>query len=264
MMNCLGNINSVKPVSQAVKKEIFGILVDDIDCVSLSEEINMVLYRGKKIIINYLNAYSVTILRKNKIFKKAIRNADVVHADGIGIWLASRILKNSKLRKRFNFTDGSSEFLADCQKNGWSLFFLGANDGTLQKAVIKLKLVYPGIKVAGTLNGYKAADSERAIEIINEKSPDILWVGMGTPKQEIWIYNNKQKLNCKVIQSVGDLITYLAGEKTRGPLLVQKFGFEWLARLLRHPGKYFDRYVVGIPLFILIILKEILFTHKNS
>ena len=257
-MNCPGNINIVKTVNQAVKKEIFGIQVDDIDCASLSEKINTAIYTGKKIIINYLNAYSVTQLWKKKIFKEAIQNADIVHADGIGIWLAARMLKNSRLTGRFNFTDCSFQFLEYCQKKNLSIFLLGSNNDILKKAVLKIREKYPVIRISGTLNGYDEAGKNNIVEYINGKSPDILWVGMGTPKQELWIAEYKNKLHCSVIQSVGDIFTFLACEKTRGPVIFQKLGLEWLARVVRHPRKYFNRYLVGIPVFIFILIKELL------
>ncbi len=68
----------------------------------------------------------------------------------------------------------------------------------------------------GVCNGYDDIKTKDIVSIINEKTPDILWVGMGTPTQELWIYENKNKLNCTVIQSVGDLITYMAGKKNKG------------------------------------------------
>ncbi len=248
----------------SLKKELFKIPVDNLDYGYLYENIKEAIGSKNKIVINYLNAHTVRLLRKNKSLRTALLGADIIHPDGIGIWFASRILNNSILKLRFNFTDCSLKFLDDCQNEGWSIFLLGSGDEMLKKAVRKLGEKFPRLKIAGTLNGYSGAKMGNPVGLINEKIPDILWVGMGTPKQELWIDKNKDKLNCVVIQSVGDLITFLAEEKTRGPAFIRKLGLEWSVRVLRHPIKYFDRYIVGIPVFFFLLLKQfILKTNKN-
>ncbi len=243
-------------------KKLFNIPVDDLDYNILHSKINEAINSQNQITIKYINANTIRLIGKNSELKQALLNSDIIHPDGIGIWFSSRILKDSKLKTRFNFTDVSIRFLEDCRKSGWSIFLLGSQKNVLKKAVFKLNENYPGIKIVGTLDGYTDIESNESIAAINKKAPDILWVGMGTPKQEIWIEKNKAKLNCRVIQSVGDLITHLAGEKVRGPLFVQKLGFEWLARTLRHPVKYFNRYIVGVPVFVLIVLKQLLVKNK--
>lgn len=246
------------------KKELFKIPVDDLDYGYLYKKIKEAISSKNKIVIDYINANTVRLLRKNKALGNALISADIIHPDGIGIWFASKILDDLGLRYRFNYTDWSLKFLEDCQNKGWSLFLLGSSDDMLKKAVRKLEGKFPRLKIAGTLNGYSGAEIQNPVGIINEKDSDILWVGMGTPKQELWIDKNKDKLNCNVIQSVGDLITYLAGEKTRGPAFIQKLGLEWSSRVLRHPIKYFDRYIIGIPVFFFLLLKQfILKTNKN-
>lgn len=251
-------------INKQPTRMLFNIPVMDLDYEYLNEKINNAVKTRNKIIINYLNANIVRLVGYNKNLKKSILSADIVHPDGVGIWFSSKLLKTEKLKNRFNFTDCSKLFLQDCQLKGWSIFILGSKNKTLNKAVRYIHTQFPGLYVAGTLNGYNEAAREDVVKLINDRSPDILWVGMGTPKQELWIYKNKDKLNCSVIQAVGDLITHIAGEKTRGPVFIQKLGLEWTARLIRHPVKYFNRYIIGIPVFILIVLKEIMITRKSS
>ena len=241
----------------ASKKEIFDLSINDIDYNFIYDQISLSLKSKKKLIINYANANSIRLVKKNLSLKNALLEADIVHSDGIGIWAASHLLKNSNLNYRFNFTDCSIKFLNDCEKNGWSLFILGGTDELLSLAKENIKKGFPNLNIAGSLDGYHNLNTDSCVKFINSKSPVILWVGMGTPKQELWIYKNKDKLECRVIQSVGDLITYIAGKKSRGPIIIRKLGFEWFIRFLRHPIKYFNRYIIGIPVFAYLLILEV-------
>jgi N-acetylglucosaminyldiphosphoundecaprenol N-acetyl-beta-D-mannosaminyltransferase len=245
------------------KKKVLGLDINDIDYDYLYHKISSAINFKEKFVINYANAHTARFIKKDPRLMNALMDADLVHSDGIGIWAASRLLKNSTLRHRFNFTDYSIRFLNECQINGWSLFILGGSDDILALARKNIKEMFPRLKLTGTMNGYENVEMEGNVRLINESSPDILWVGMGTPKQELWVYSHKKELECNVVQCVGDLITFLAGKKARGPLIVRQLGFEWLVRLSYHPLKYFDRYVIGIPVFIYLLMKEILFPKRK-
>ena len=97
--------------------------------------------------------------------------------------------------------------------------------------------------------------------MINNSNTDILWVGLGTPQQEFWVQENLDRLNCTIINCVGDLYTELAGKRFRGPKILRKNGFEWLFRLLQHPIRYFNRYVIGIPYFLFLVVRYKLRKH---
>lgn len=238
------------------KKKIFDLWIDDIDYNSIYYKILNSIKSKKKLVINYANANTVRLTKRNLDLKKALLQADIIHSDGVGIWAASRILKVSTLNYRFNFTDCSIKFLKDCQQNRWSIFLFGATEKVLKIALRKIELKYPGLNVVGALNGYCKLSDNDIVEIINNSKPDILWVGLGTPKQEIWINKNKDLLNCCLIQSVGDLMTFVAEKKIRGPIFIQKLGLEWSIRFLRSPVKYFNRYIIGIPIFSFLLLKQ--------
>jgi N-acetylglucosaminyldiphosphoundecaprenol N-acetyl-beta-D-mannosaminyltransferase len=236
--------------------EFLGLSIYDVDYNILRDRIYSALEEKQRLIINYANANSVRLIQKNNYLRRALNDADICHQDGVGIWLGSKILNNAELKNRFNFTDCAMKMLFDIQSRGLSIFFIGSTNDMLKRALQKVNSTFPNLRVVGTLNGFDDIKSGRALEIVNDKKPDILWVGMGTPAQELWIFENKSKLNCEVIQSVGDLITFLAGKKPRGPFIFQRIGLEWLIRFLRHPIKYFERYIIGVPVFLYLILKE--------
>ncbi|MBA4320316.1 MAG: hypothetical protein C0412_18115 [Flavobacterium sp.] len=244
--------------------KIFNLHIDYCDYDSIINRIRSAIESKRKITVNYVNANSVRFIRKDPCLIKVMNNSNILHSDGFGIALAAKILSPSASLKTFNWTDHSKTFLHLCETEGWSIFFLGAPEEIIKLAVSNVKLMFPKLKIVGALNGFDAAISDECIDKINNARPDILWVGMGTPKQELWLCNNKEKLDCFVIQSVGDIFSYLADKRWRGPLLLRNLGFEWIVRLLQNPIKYFNRYIIGIPVFIFIILREKLFIERNE
>ena len=247
---------------QTEKIVFFDLLIDDINYDKLRTLVYSTIKAKQRLVINYANAYTVVLIQSNKHLKKALQEADILHSDGIGVWLGSKLFKGRDLKNRFNFTDCAVKMLDDFQSWGLSIFLVGSTNDILERALKKVNLAYPKLKVVGSLNGFDDINSVKVLEKINEKKPDILWVGMGTPAQELWIFESKNKLNCGVVQSVGDLITFLAGKKPRGPLIFQRIGLEWLIRFLRHPIRYFNRYIIGVPVFLYLILKEYFTRYK--
>lgn len=201
-----------------------------------------------QITINYLNFHSINCLLQDGEFFQAINSSDIVFPDGTGIWLASK-LHSAKSWERFNFTDSGFRFLADCERNNWNLFFIGSNNNTIDKMLISIYKKLPRLKIVGTHNGYDNLYSDELFNDINNKSPHILFVGMGTPKQEVWIHKNRNRISAPVIFSVGDLFNLYAGTKTRGPKIARVLGLEWMFRIFSNPKSYFKRYVKGIPQF---------------
>ena len=124
-------------------------------------------------------------------------------------------------------------------------FFFGDTESTLKK-------IYPlhnEIIISGIQNGY-SYENNSLIYKINSSNTDILVVGLGSPKQENWVEENKKQLNVKIILVVGEGLKVFANTKIRGPKVVRNIGLEWMVRLLSNPSKLWRRYIVGIPLFL--------------
>lgn len=204
--------------------------------------------------IAYVNPHTIRLINSNKILGSALKTFDYLHADGYGINLASKFLLKEKDIIPLNWTDYSHEYLRQCEKNCWKIFFLGSSNHVLGKMIDRLKVVVPDLKISGYLNGYSQLNNE-TVKIINESNANILWIGLGSPKQEIWLSTNINKLNINIAQCVGDVFSFIAGNRLRGPKLLRKFGFEWVFRLLQHPIRYFNRYIIGIPYFFAMIIK---------
>ena len=163
--------------------------------------------------------------------------------------------------KGFSNRQSGSDFyeilIKFCIKHQLKLFIFGDKDETLEN----IKTSYPELELVGLQNGFSFENDKILIEI-NKSNPDILIVGLGTPKQEEWIIQNKQLLKVNIIIAVGDGIKVFAGTKRRGPKWIQKIGLEWLIRLLFEPKRLWKRYIMGIPLFIFRVIKFKLMNSK--
>jgi N-acetylglucosaminyldiphosphoundecaprenol N-acetyl-beta-D-mannosaminyltransferase len=207
------------------------------------------------------NPHSLEVARTDSLFQNAIRNADIIVPDGIGIVLASKILRGS-IRERITGMDiflGLSEKLN--VKGKASYFFLGSTDENLRKIREKMNHDFPNISIAGIYSPpYKLVfsdeDNSAMVEAINSAKPDVLWVGMTAPKQEKWIYQNKDKLNVKFIGAIGAVFDFYTGNVKRSHPIFQKMGLEWLPRLLREPRRLWRRNFVSNPMFMLRVIKE--------
>jgi N-acetylglucosaminyldiphosphoundecaprenol N-acetyl-beta-D-mannosaminyltransferase len=205
------------------------------------------------------NPHSLEFARLDPLFSKAIRKADLVVPDGIGVLIASKIL-GGKIRKRITGSDifwGLSDSLN--KKAGHSYFFLGSAGKTLGLIEARLKKEYPNIKIAGMYSPpfseeFNKDDNLGMCEIINHAKPDVLWVGMTAPKQEKWIYENRNKLDVKFVGAIGAAFDFYAGTKKRANPWFQNHGFEWLPRLVREPRRLWRRNFVSAPRFLLRVI----------
>jgi N-acetylglucosaminyldiphosphoundecaprenol N-acetyl-beta-D-mannosaminyltransferase len=215
------------------------------------------------------NPHSLEVARKDPDFERALQNSDLIVPDGIGIVLASRILGGS-IHERITGMDiflGLSRRLNST--GNYTYFFLGSSDATLSKIREKMRNDFPNIIVAGTYSppfkiDFSEADNRLMIAAINEARPDVLWVGMTAPKQEKWVYANKDKLYVKFIGPVGAVFDFYSGNVRRSHPVFQKMGLEWLPRLLREPRRLWKRNLISNPMFLLRVFRARLNSSKEK
>lgn len=224
------------------------------DCIS--EIVRWIENGEKRKYFVCANPHSLEVARTDAFFSEAIRNANLVVPDGIGIVIASRIL-GGNIRERITGSDifsGLNDALNE--KKGYSCFFLGSTEDTLSKIKDRMKKDSPNIKVAGTCSPpfkpeFSDEDNRLMIEAINRAEPDVLWIGMTAPKQEKWIYSHRDNLDVKFIGAIGAAFDFYAGTVKRSHPWFQKHGLEWLPRLLRQPGRLWQRNLISNPLFLI-------------
>lgn len=220
------------------------------DNITLDEAVSIAMQyieRGERCRVVTPNPEIARMCRNDSSLCEIVNQSQLVLPDGIGIVYASRIL-GCPLKGRvpgFEF----AEKLLDCMQNtGKSVFFFGAKPGVADKAAQKMKEKYPGLLVAGTLNGYYT-DESKVVRAINEAHPDVLFVCLGAPKQEQFMAMRGEVLDVTLMAGLGGTLDGLAGEVKRAPDFFIKLNLEWLYRLLCQP-KRIGR-VIKLPLYLL-------------
>jgi len=207
------------------------------------------------------NPHSLEVARHDREFDRALRHADLVVPDGIGMVLASGILGGC-IKDRVAGSDIFRELnLALNEKGGFRCFFLGSTGENLSRICDRMAKEFPCIDVVGTYSPpfaeeFSDEESQAMIAAINRAQPDVLWVGMTAPKQEKWIYLNKDKLNVKFIGAIGAVFDFYTGNVRRSHPWFLKHGLEWLPRLLQEPHRLWRRTFISAPVFFWLVLKQ--------
>ncbi|MCM1136914.1 MAG: WecB/TagA/CpsF family glycosyltransferase [Clostridium sp.] len=184
---------------------------------------------------------------------QVINQAELVTPDGSGIVLAAQKLCGRQI-ERVTGIDLMQELCRQSAACGWRVYLLGAKPGVAEAAAQNLQSKY-GTLVCGWHDGYFSEDEQAwIIGEINEKKPDILFVGLGAPRQEFWIAENRSRLRVPLLIGVGGCFDVISGNLKRAPLFFQRLGLEWLWRLLKEPWR-FGR-MLALPKFVLLVNRE--------
>lgn len=215
-----------------------------------------------KLLINTINAFSYNNARRDVLFEEALTKGDVLIPDGISIVRVCRFLKGkSRPKERIAGWDLFVHEMRKLNEKGGKVMFLGSSEKVLTLIRQKAAKVYPNLEVVTYSPPYKPQftieDDQNMIQAINEANPDLLWIGMTAPKQEKWAYANWDRLNIHChVGTIGAVFDFFAGTYKRAPMVWQKFGFEWLYRLLKEPRRMWRRYVFGNTLFLMLVVRE--------
>lgn len=176
---------------------------------------------------------------RNKKYLDILHQADIITPDGIGIVMASKLLRLSLKERVAGFDLIENLFYYRCeQKKKITLFALGTKQEYIELACKNIEEKYPYVEVVGFRNGYfKKEEEESIVEEIQKKRPDLLLVGLGAPKQEEFIYQYKNKLHAKVLIGCGGSLDVFSGKVKRAPKVFQKFHLEWFYRLVTNPSR---------------------------
>lgn len=211
-------------------------------------------------IISTINPYSFIIAEKDKIFKQALQKSEILLPDGQGIVWAIKFLYNIKI-KRITGYDLFTHLMKMLELKKGKCFFLGSTQITLSKIKSKIAIEFPGILVESFAPPFKDKfnldDNTLMIEKINKFRPDVLFVGMTAPKQEKWVYQNKEKLNVKIIASIGAVFDFYAGNVKRPSKFWIDLGLEWFIRFLQEPERLFKRNLYSIVFVIKILITKL-------
>lgn len=243
------------------KAIVLGCRVDIVDSDETLAIIKEIIQGKNPAQIVTLNAEIAYNAQHDRNLSELINTARLVTPDGIGIIWAARIL-GYKFRERVTGIDLVYSLCKVAAQEGYRVYLLGASPGIAKAAGEKLINKYPNLNICGTQHGYfRPQEHNFLVAEIKKSAPDILFVGLGAPKQEYWIKENLQELDVPVCIGIGGSFDVIAGVKKRAPSVFIKLNLEWLYRLASEP-KRIKRQLV-LPKFIIAVIKQRLKTHKS-
>jgi exopolysaccharide biosynthesis WecB/TagA/CpsF family protein len=209
-------------------------------------------------IVSSSNGYVVASYHENGPLRDALRQADIIDADGMPLVFASRLRCKRPLTERVATTDFIHDAADVAIRDGLRFFFVGAKPGVPERAADNLRALHPGLLIAGTRHGYFTEPDEPAIcEEIRAARTDVLWVGLGSPMQELFAVRNRKRLaGLAWIRTCGGLFDHYDGTSRRAPGWMQSAGLEWLYRASREPGRLGTRYLRTNPVALFHLLTK--------
>jgi len=217
-----------------------------------------------RLMIGVVNVAKLVQMRSDSWLRESVLGSDLIVADGLPVVWASRIL-GQPLPERVTGIDLFEKLLQLADAERFSAYFLGATQEVLDEMLRRIEERYPRLRCAGSRNGYfQEAESEAVVREIQKANPDLLFVGISTPKKELFLQQWGDSLGVPVCHGVGGSFDVLAGMTRRAPLLLQKLGLEWFYRFLQEPRRMWKRYFVTNSAFIAMLVSEWIRKKRNS
>ncbi len=242
------------------KKRIISI---DLSFGKYSDFLDAIISASKERISHFIciaNVHMLIEAAKDKEFKNIVNSSFITTPDGVPLTWALRLLYGIK-QERVAGMDLFPDLLGLSQKEGVSVFFYGSTEEILERIKDRAKKEHPKLKISGSYSppfrDLSNEEKEKIINLINSSDTDIVFVSLGCPKQERWMYEMKEKVKALMI-GVGGAFPVYAGVLMRAPIFMQKLGLEWLFRLIQEPKRLFKRYLLTNTLFLFYLAKEII------
>ncbi|HEX2847746.1 MAG TPA: WecB/TagA/CpsF family glycosyltransferase [Chitinophagaceae bacterium] len=243
------------------------ILGNRIDCFKSFENLYQHIignYRGGMPARGYITVNNVHTMMEgfwNPSFQKIINEAYLSIPDGKPLEVVGKLKGNKDISRLFGPTV-MEKFIDWGRNDGIRHFFLGSSEATLAKLKEAIDSKYPNAIIAGMISPpYKPLDQwdhDGLIQTINAAKPDFIWIGLGAPKQEKWMFEHYEKLEQGMLFGIGAGFDYLAGNTSHAPTWMKRSSLEWLYRLIQEPRRLWKRYFKTIPPFIFYASLELM------
>lgn len=242
------------PALQVPQERLFDMNLCTFDMQEAVAHVNAVLQSNGSTVIFTANVDHVVRYNNDADFRRYYRAADLIFADGTPLLWSARLLR-TELHARVTGVDLMAALCSLAATHGYRCFLLGAKPETLAKAERALLQRFPSLQIAGSHHGY-FDDSMQVLELVRQARPHLLFIGMGSPRQEKWIAEHREQLS-GIVMPVGGSFEVLAGEKKRAPRLIQRVGLEWTWRLGQDPRRLWKRYLVEDLVFLRLLFREL-------
>jgi N-acetylglucosaminyldiphosphoundecaprenol N-acetyl-beta-D-mannosaminyltransferase len=241
-------------------REIIGTTVSITDYGEVLDAIDEAVATKDRLYICCTPASSLVFARDDLPLRFALEGAAIVTPDGMGVVYAARLL-GEKIGDRVY---GPDLMLAHCKRaeqSGQRVWLYGGfDDAALAELESALLKRFPKLQLAGSYSPphrpLTPDESDSLVAKLNADAPDVVWVGLGSPKQEVWMRDMRPSVNAAVMVGVGAAFDFVAGRVPQAPRWMQKFGLEWIYRLLRDPGRLARRYFTTLPRFVALVLVQ--------
>jgi N-acetylglucosaminyldiphosphoundecaprenol N-acetyl-beta-D-mannosaminyltransferase len=216
-----------------------------------------VIENERVLTIGVVNGAKVVKMRHDPFLREAVLNSDLVVADGQSVVWASRLL-GQPVPERVTGIDLFEGLLELAHQHELSVYFLGATQEILDEVVRRTKVRYPRLRLVGSRNGYfKDDEAEQVANEIRLTRPQMIFIGITSPKKEIFLGEYGDRLGANVCHGVGGSFDVTAGKAKRAPPSWQRCGLEWLYRTLQEPRRLWKRYLVTNTIFVAMVLREL-------
>lgn len=246
---------------------ILGVGISAINIDVALETIEGWIARRESHYVCVTPVHSVMECQREPDLRRIFNASGLTTPDGVPLVWLCRI----KGHRHVDRVYGPDLMLALCQRSvtrGYRHFFYGGAEGVPEQLAASLQHCFPGLTVAGTYSPpfrpMTPDEDDEVVRTINDSSPDVVWVGLGSPKQEQWMADHVGRVKAPVLIGVGAAFDFLTGRKRQAPRWMQRSGLEWLFRLLTEPRRLWRRYLVNNPLFVLLVLAQTLGLRRYS
>jgi N-acetylglucosaminyldiphosphoundecaprenol N-acetyl-beta-D-mannosaminyltransferase len=236
---------------------VLGVRVNALQIPDVAVQMEeWIRHRGGCHSIAATSMHGIVEAQRDPAFKGMLNSADLVVPDGMPlVWVGRR--KGHHLPRRVYGPDLMLDFCEKTARHGYRHFFYGGRPGVPERLAESVKRRFPTMEVCGTFSPpFRALDPEEDKEIvtmISRAAPDVLWVGLGTPKQERWMHEHRDKLHVPVLVSVGAAFDFLSRRRNQAPRWMREHGLEWLFRLFQEPRRLWRRYLIDGARFVTYI-----------
>jgi exopolysaccharide biosynthesis WecB/TagA/CpsF family protein len=212
---------------------------------------------GSPLVFTSANGQVLSMCASDPHIRDLFLAADLIHADGMPLVLVSRLFHTTPLPERVATTDLFHDVARVAIQRDASIYLLGAAKAVMNQAIQRIRTLYPDLKIAGYSGGYlrREGDEERIIADINSAKPDILFLGLGSPAEQRFALQLRDRLHgVGLIKTSGGLFDFLSGKNTRAPDWMQRAGLEWAYRIYLEPRRLATRYLMTNPHAIFLLL----------
>jgi N-acetylglucosaminyldiphosphoundecaprenol N-acetyl-beta-D-mannosaminyltransferase len=230
-------------IKGAARQDLFGMSLDAFTMAQAVTRCVEAIEHRQYVSIAVVNAAKVVWMRRDSALRRAVTSSDIVLADGQSVVWASRLL-GAPLPERVAGIDLFMELLTEAEQRGYRVYFLGARSDVLTRMLAAVSHRFPALTVAGSRDGYFSVDEEpKVAEEIRDSRADLLFLGISSPKKELFLDRWGQSTGVYVTHGVGGSFDVLAGASARAPIWWQQHGLEWLYRALQEPTRLGPRYL---------------------